>query len=102
MCTLKELDNKIEQLINDIKILKENQNQIKELEQLGYSIVIYDKQKIEIINYSKEKKKNTMDVHSWNLINNKLDFENYIKPIDIDIEKIEYILFKKYQSISLS
>lgn len=89
---IKNLSSKKDEIDNDISTYQNGQLEIKSLIDLGYTLVIYDFNKVGIINYEKKRVEGKYHGCSFTKLVNKLDFTNYIKPSQEDVEKIKRIL----------
>ena len=95
---IKDLSIKKDDLDTSISKIEKTQEKLKSLKDLGYTIVIYDLNRIGIINYKKNKKDGKYFGCSFSKSKSHLDFSNYNKPSKEDIERIEKIILKRKEN----
>ena len=95
---IKDLSIKKDEIDNTISQIEGSQSQLKSLITLGYTLVVYDFNKVGIINYEKKRLEGKYYGCSFRKSKHNLDFNNYIKPSNEDIEKIEEILLIKKEN----
>jgi hypothetical protein len=89
--TINDLENKSYEVNEKILSIKDKQPQLKRLADLGFSLVIYEIDKIGLILYDEEKVNQKFVGCSFNQFDNKLNFENYEKPIQPKIDELKKI-----------
>jgi len=95
---IKVLSIKKDDLDISISKIETSQVKLKSLKDLGYTIVIYDFNRIGIIDYKRNKKDGKYFGCSFTKSESHLDFSHYIKPSKEDIAKIEKIIYKKSEN----
>lgn len=95
---IKDLSIKKDEIDNTISQIEGSQSQLKSLINLGYTLVLYEANRVGFINYEKKRVEGKYHGCSFRKSENNLDFNNYIKPSNEDIKKMEEILLIKKEN----